>query len=199
MVFAALLVLASSSSARGDEPVRTRVTIRGTGSDVTIEETRAPARRRGFQRKAVSGDALSEAIRLKTEGVGDGEVLAYLRAHEADLPPIVDVATMTRLRRSGAGKSVAAYLATVAAVDIGETGEGHEAAVSYASAPEAEAGIPVYDVSSGYPFYGGYAAPYPARGRRAAFSHHRGPLPRRQPVFHGAFPSRAISGRRRFE
>jgi len=199
LAVAALLVLASSSVAWGDAPpARTRVTIRGSGSNVTIEETKAPVRRPVFERKAVSHDALDEAIQLKAEGVSDGMLVAYLRAHEAELPPVIEAAAMTRLRKAGAGKSVAAYLVTVAAVDIGETGEGGGPAVSSSYAPETESGTPAYDASSGYPFYGGSSAPYPAR-RHAAFSHHRGPMPRRQPVFHGAFPSRAMSGRRRME
>ena len=200
MALAALLVLASSSVVRGDAPpTRTRVTIRGSGSNVTIEETKAPVRRPVFERRAVSHDALDEAIQLKAQGVSDGMLVAYLRAHEAELPRVIEAAAMTRLRKAGAGKAVAAYLVTVAAVDIGETGEGWGPAVSNSYAPETEAGTPAYDASSGYPFYGGgSAAPYPAR-RHAAFSHHRGPLPRRQPFFHGAFPSRAMPGRRRME
>jgi hypothetical protein len=173
------------------------VTIRGSGTNVTIEETLAPVRKPIFERKAVPVSALGEAIRLKTEGADDGAVVAYLRAREAELPPVIDAGAMARLRRAGAGKSVTAYLATVAAVDIGKTGEGGRGGVSYVSAPEAEAGMPVYDASSGYPFYSGYASAYTAWGRRAAFSHHRGTFPRRHSVFHGGFPSRGMPGRHR--
>lgn len=199
VALAALLALASSTVARGDAAARTRVTIRGSGSNVTIEETKAPARRPVFERKAASPDALDEAIRLKAEGVNDGRVVAYLRAHEAELPPVIEAASMTRLRRAGAGKSVAAYLATVAAVDVGETGEGRGPAVSRADPAEIEAGMPAYDMTSGYPLAGGYASPYPARRRNSVLSLRRAPFPRRPPAFHGAFSSRAVPGRRRME
>jgi hypothetical protein len=204
---AALVVLASSSVALGDAPpARTRVTIRGSGSNVTIEHTQAPERA-VFERKAVSPDALAEAIQLKAEGVSDSMLVAYLRAHEAELPPVIEAAAMTRLRRAGAGKSVTAYLVTVAAVDIGETGEGWGPAASSASPPEADTGIPVSDMTDGYYVAGGYASPYPARRRNHASSIRHAPWPRRQPTFHGAFPShangamtsRAMPGRRQMQ
>lgn len=197
VALAALLLLASSSVARGDTVARTRVTIHGSGSNVTIERTQAPARRAVFERKAVSPDALAEAIQLKTQGVSDGMLVAYLRAHEAELPPVIEAAAMTRLRKAGAGKSVAAYLVTVAAVDIGETGEGWGPSVSNGYAPETEAGTPADDMTAGYSIAGGYAAPYPARRRNSSFRH--APFPRHQPVFHRAFPSRVVPGRRRME
>lgn len=198
MVVTALLVLGSSSMARGDAPpARTRVTIRGSGNNVTIEETKTPVRRPIFERKAVSPDALAEAIQLKTQGVSDGMLVAYLRAHEAELPPVIEAATMTRLRKAGAGKSVAAYLVTVAAVDIGETGEGWGSAVPTAYAPETEAGTPPYDMTAGYSIAGGYASPYPAHRRNSSFRH--APFPRHQPLLHRAFPSRIMPGRRRMK
>jgi hypothetical protein len=197
---AALIVFASCAVALCDvPPARTRVTIRGSGSSVTIERTQAPARRVVFERKAVSPDALAEAIHLKTEGVSDGMLVAYLRAHEAELPPVIEAAAMTRLRKAGAGKSVAAYLVTVAAVDIGETGEGWGPAVSNAYSPEAEAGMPAYDMTAGYSIAGSYAFPYPTRRRNHAFSVRHAPFPHRQPVLHRAFPSRIMPGRRRME
>ena len=199
VALAALIVLASSAVARGDAPARTRVTIRGIGSNVTIEETQAPVRRTVFERKAVSPDALADAIQLKAKGVSDGMVVAYLRAHEAELPPVIEAAAMTRLRKAGAGKSVAAYLVTVAAVDIGETGEGWRPAVSNAYSPEAEAGMPAYDMPAGYSVAGGYASPYPTRRRNHAFSLNHAPFPHRQPVLHRTFPSRIMPGRRRME
>jgi hypothetical protein len=199
MAVAAMLVLASSAVARGDAPARTRVTIRGSGSNVTIEKTQASVRRRVFVRNVLSPDLLDEAIRLKAEGVSDGMLVAYLRAHEAELPPVIEAAAMTRLRKAGAGKAVAAYLVTVAAVDIGETGEGWGPAVSNAYSPEAESGTPAYDMSAGYSIAGGYASPYPPRRRNHAFSLRHAPFPRRQPVFQRTFPSRIMPGRRRME
>ena len=191
-----LVVLASTSVARGDEVVRTRVTIRGSGSNVTIEETLAPVRKPVFERRKVPTDTLGEAIRLKTEGANDVTVVAYLRVHEAELPPIIEAAAMSRLRRAGAGKSVAAYLATVSAVDIGETGKGWGPAVSNAYAQETEAGMSAYDISYGYPVGGGYASPYSGRRRNAAFSHRHAPFPRHQPVFQRNLPMGSARGRR---
>jgi hypothetical protein len=107
VALAALVVLASSSVAQADAPpARTRVTIRGSGSNVTIEHTQAPVRA-VFERKAVSPDALAEAIQLKAEGVSDGMLVAYLRAHEADLPPVIEAATMTRRKPAPASPSPA--------------------------------------------------------------------------------------------
>jgi len=125
-----LSTLVPVSAARGDTQGRTRVTIRGTGSDVVIERSAVPVARRVPEVAAISAGPLGEAIRLKSQGAGDAAVIAYLQAHEAELPPVVDSEDVKRLRKAGAGKSVVAYLATAAAVDIGETGEGHEAAVS---------------------------------------------------------------------
>src|SRR5713101_4100737 len=128
-----LLVLSTLmpvSAARGDSQSRTRVTIRGTGSDVVIERSAGPVTKRVREAAALSAGPLGEAIRLKAQGAGDTAVIAYLHAHEAELPPVVDSEDVKQLRKAGAGKSVVAFLATVAAVDIGETGEGYEAAVS---------------------------------------------------------------------
>lgn len=200
IAFVAVLAMASSAAARADTRTRTRVTIRGTGNNVTILETPAPAlaRRPVFERKAAP-DALGEAIELKTEGLDDNMLLAYLRAHEAELPPVIGAAAITRLRRAGAGKPVVAYLASVAAVDVGETGEGREPAVSNAPLPENEAQTPIYGMPYAYPFAGAYAAPFPARRRGSVFSLRNAPFPRRQPGLHRPFPSRVMPGRRRME
>jgi hypothetical protein len=70
---------------------------------------------------------------------------------------------MKPLRKAGAGKSVVAFLATAAAVDIGETGEGHEAAVI--AEPSSPVGVDAasYGMSDAYGFSGGYGTPYRAR------------------------------------
>lgn len=187
----ALSLLVPMSAARGDSQSRTRVTIRGTGSDVVIDRTAAPVTRRAPEASALPTGPLVEAIRLKAHGASDSAVIAYLHAHEAELPPVVDSEDVKQLRKAGAGKSVVAYLATVAAVDIGETGEGHEAAVS------AERSSPIglepspYGMSDAYALSGGYGASH--RARRVP----RG-IPRAHamafppgPVFHPRIPSRA--------
>ncbi len=197
LAFAALFVLLSSFPARGEEATRTRVTIRGSGTNVTIEQTQLPGRRPVFERK-VAPDPLGDAIQLKTEGLDDSRLLAYLRAHEAEIPPVIGTAVMTRLRRAGAGKAVVAYLATVAAVDVGETGEGREPAVSTAPLPATEAVFPVYGMPYGYPLAGGYATPYPARRRAPGFLFRRAPFPRGQPLLRRSLPMRPSHGRRLF-
>lgn len=157
-----LSTLVPVSAARGDTQGRTRVTIRGTGSDVVIERSAAPARRVPVA-AALPAGTLGEAIRLKTQGAGDAAVIAYLQAHESELPPVVDSEDVKQLRKAGAGKSVVAFLATLAAVDIGETGEGHEAAViAEPSSPVGMDAAP-YGMLDAYGYSGGYGAPYRMR------------------------------------
>jgi len=162
----ALSTLVPASAALGDAQSRTRVTIRGTGKIIAIERSEAPARKR-VSESAVPAGPLGEAVRLKAQGASDTTVISYLRAHEAELPPVVGSEDLRQLRKAGAGKSVMAYLATVAAVDIGETGEGYEAAVSAAPVSPIDLETAPYGgMSNGYPLFGGYGAPYPARLHR---------------------------------
>jgi hypothetical protein len=199
VAFAAVLAMASSAAARADTRARTHVTIRGTGSNITIQETQTPARRRFFEKSSFPSGAIGEAVRLKTEGADDVRVIAYLRAHEGQLPPVIEASDVRQLRKAGAGKSVVAYLATVAAVDVGETGEGREPAVSYASVPDTEAQTPFYGMPYGYPVAGGYAAPYPTRRGVRGFSQRRMPFSHRLPVLRRSFPRHTMPGRRRME
>jgi hypothetical protein len=192
-----LSALVSVSAARGDTPGRTRVTIRGTGNDVVIERSAASATKRLPQATALPAGPLGEAIRMKSQGAGDAAVIAYLRAHEAELPAVVDSEDVKQLRKAGAGKSVVAYLATAAAVDIGETGEGHEAAVS------AERPSPIglesssYGMSDGYALSGGYGASHRGRLVPRGFPRARAmAFPPGLPAFHRRMPSRAMFPRR---
>jgi hypothetical protein len=195
--FLVLSTLVSVSAARGDTPSRTRVTIRGTGSDVVIERSAAPAARRVAEAAAVSAGPLGEAIRLKARGAGDTAVISYLRTHQDELPPVVDSEDVKQLRKAGAGKSVVAYLATVAAVDIGETGEGGEAAVSAERASPIGLETEPYGMSDAYGLSGGYATPYRARQIPRGFPRmRRMALPPGRPAFHRPIPSRAGFPRR---
>jgi hypothetical protein len=195
-----LSILVPASAARGDSPSRTRVTIRGTGSDVVIERSAVPVTRRVSEAPAISAGPLGEAVHMKAQGADDTAVIAYLGAHEAELPPVVGSEDVKLLRKAGAGKGVVAYLATVAAVDIGETGEGHEAAVS--AEPVSPIGLETspYGMSDGYPLsggYGGYGAPSRARLVPRGFPRARGmALPHGVPAFHRPIPSRAAFPRR---
>ena len=156
LAFAGLLL--SPFRASGEDVSATHVTIRGTGSDVRIERGAKPVTR-SFGPAGISSGPIAEAIRLKSGGADDTAVVAYLRAHAADLPRIVDADSARRLRRAGAGTAVFGYLATAAAIDIGATGEGPSAETASTSAGEApQPGEPSYgfvDPSAGYPFYGG--------------------------------------------
>jgi hypothetical protein len=193
----ALSILVPASAARGDSQRRTRVTIRGTGSDVVIERSAGPVTKRVPEAAVLSAGPLGEAIRLKAHGAGDTAVIAYLHAHEAALPPVIDSEDVKQLRKAGAGKSVVAYLATVAAVDIGETGEGHEAAVSAERASPIGMENAPDGMSEGYSLSGGYGAPYGARQVPRGF-----PRARRMalhpgfPTFQRRIPSRAGFPRR---
>jgi hypothetical protein len=188
----ALLVLfgiVSGGFARADALPRERVTIRGTGSGVAIERTTTSApRKRAFFATAT---ALDEAIRAKARGASDGVVIAYLRAHQSDLPPVIEAQDVQQLRKAGAGKSVIAYLATVSALDVGPTGEGREPSAGPAPGfgSEAESAADSGAYAEPYPYaygmVGGYAAPYPVVGRpsRGRFGFH-GDFASRRPVVH---------------
>ena len=196
----ALSALVSVSGARGDTQSRARVTIRGTGSTVVIERSEGPIRKRLSEAMAVPVPAgpLAEAVHQKSQGASDAAVISYLRAHAVELPPVVGSEEVKQLRKAGAGKGVVAYLATVAAVDIGETGEGYETAVS--AAPGSPVGMETapYGMSDAYALSGGYAASYPARLAPRGFPRlRRMALPPGRPHFHRSVPMRAPFSRHR--
>jgi hypothetical protein len=187
-----LSALVPVSAARGDTRSRTRVTIRGTGSAVVIERSEGPVRKRLSEATAVPAGPLAEAVHQKSQGASDTAVISYLRAHEAELPPVVGSDDVKELRKAGAGKSVMAYLATVAAVEIGETGEGYETAVSAAPVSPIDLEPAPYGMSGAYPLFGGYGASYPARLVPRRLPHlRRMTFPRGRPPFHGSVPLRA--------
>ncbi len=182
-----LLVPVWTVRAQAPASEHTKVTIRGTGSDVLIERTpAAPASRAQLKnafarpRPAAAAPAapsldgvLAETIRLKSAGADDTVVLAYLRGHQGLLPPVIDAEDVKALRAAGAGKAVLTSLATLTAVDIGETGEGYE--VMEAMAPPESSGGPddgMFGAPYGYPVAVTYG---PARGRH--FGHHFRPRP----------------------
>ena len=208
-VLAVLPAVAAASDSPGDTPPgRQRVTIRGTGSSVEIERTEASARKQ-LRPSAEPAGVLDQAADLKARGASDASVVEYLRAHQASLPPIVEAQDIRTLRKAGVGQSVVTWLSTVAAVDIGETGEGHEAVVSaappsagfeefpygqpYSWGVDGGYGMPYY-FSSGY----GYAAPphRPSHHVRGVGRSGRGgaQTPAR-PAFSGASPSHAMHSR----
>lgn len=190
----AMLVAACAATALADNPPRTRVTIKGSGSSIAIERSEAAARRAPFVEERTPG-VIGEAIRLKAAGANDASLLAYLRAHQAELPVVVDAEDARRLRKAGAGKAVFAYLTTVAAVEIGETGEGREPEGSPEAAASYGFETPSYEANYGYPFYGN-APPY-AAGLRHGFPSRRMIVPRRQRAFPSPIGHRTMAGQRR--
>ena len=121
----ALITIGLSAAARADTETHRRVTIRGTGSDISVERTETlttPEKKPELARAASASPVLSEAIRMKESGGSDAALLAYLRSNASRLPVVVDLETVDRLRRAGTGKPVLAYLASVAAIEIGDSG-----------------------------------------------------------------------------
>jgi hypothetical protein len=161
-VILTFLSIGLTVAARADTETRTRVTIKGTGNDISIERTEAlttPAKKPELSRSAAASSVLSEALRMKQAGSTDDALVRYLRTHASELPVVVDLDTVSRLRTAGAGKSVIAYLASVAAIEIGDSGAaGGGPVVEYTSSPE-----PEYEsgfaAQYGYPIFGGSSAP----------------------------------------
>lgn len=186
-VFAALPAIVSAADAPArTPPEKPKVTIRGTGKNVVIERSDASPSEKAISLPPEAADPIDDAIALKTRGASDATVLSFLRAHEDGLPPIIDSQDVRRLRRAGAGRSVVNWLASAAAVDIGETGEGHEAIVLAGPAPAGPEGF-ADGASYVYPLYGSYAA-YPRGFRHRVVPRVRRMMPPpRRPGF-AAFP-----------
>lgn len=190
--FLSILTLASVAPAGEQLPGQTRVTIRGSGTNVRIERSPAPTAAPSVEKGALRtrSDVLAEAVRLETDGFDDATVVDYLRVHRVDLPAVIDLESVRRLRTAGAGESVISYLSTLAALDIGPTGEGGEPIAPSSPEREGAYGVPYgYFMDGGYSFGGGYlTAPFAGRfGSRGFFParrfgfHPRHPFPR--PVF----------------
>ena len=101
-------------------PAPARVTIRGTGNAISVERSGEPAPL--LSADEPSSTVLGEAIGMKESGTSDEALVWYLKAHRTEIPSFVDLDTVAALRRAGAGRNVVAYLASVAAVEVGPTG-----------------------------------------------------------------------------
>jgi hypothetical protein len=123
-VFAAVS-LALGYPARAGTESQTRAVIRGTGKDVTIVY-RSGTKAAPLARASAEENPLGEAVQMKSRGASDESVISYLLLHRADIPPVVAAEAVRQLRKAGAGQPVIAFLSTLGAVDIGETGEGSE-------------------------------------------------------------------------
>ena len=177
----ALLALSAAMLARADDPQQTRVVIRGTGENVSIERVPAAARRPAPGPAA--SPVIGEAARLAAKGAGDDAVISYLARHQAELPDVVEASDVRLLRKSGASSRVVVYLEAVTAVDLGAMGEGREG--SQVVVREQQEGMSLAANEYPYtPFYGGYGASYlPLRSafRNSARFPHR-PVHRPMPV-----------------
>jgi len=121
-IAAGLVARAGAADAAAPAPAsRSRVTIRGSGNTISIERTEGAASHL-LTRGIAPSEVLAQAIGMKEAGTSDAALVGYLKAHAAELPGFVDFDTVSRLRGAGAGRSVMAYLTTVAAVEIGPTG-----------------------------------------------------------------------------
>ena len=165
IVLSALAATGITLAANGRDETRTRVTIRGTGNDITVERTETlafPEKKPELSRGDSSSTVLSEAIRMKQSGGSDDSLLRYLRAHASQIPVVIDLESVNRLRRAGAGKPVLTYLASLSAIEIGDSGAVGGAATgpspAYPASPETDdAGG--YAAQYGFPVFGGYSAP----------------------------------------
>jgi len=96
---------------------------------------------------------------MKQAGTSDDVLVSYLKTRASELPVSIDLDTVAQLRKAGAGKPVIAYLASVAAIEIGDSGAvGGGPVVEYTSSPEPEY-EPGFAAQYGYPIFGGYADP----------------------------------------
>ncbi|MGH9442370.1 MAG: hypothetical protein ACRD16_08835 [Thermoanaerobaculia bacterium] len=164
IVLCALAVAAYDPSASGDE-TRRRLTIRGTGNDISVDRSETPttpAKKPELSRGGAPISVLAEAIRMKESGGSDGAVLGYLKSHAFQIPAIIDLGSVNRLRGAGAGRPVLAYLASVSAIEVGDSGAVGGATAEPAAeifpsgAPESE---PDFAAQSGNPIFGGLFAP----------------------------------------
>ncbi|HET7453509.1 MAG TPA: hypothetical protein VFL12_12245 [Thermoanaerobaculia bacterium] len=131
------ILIAAALAVPASLPASPRVTIRGTGNDISVEHAEAAP---SLAEQAAPASVLDEAIRLKASGASDEAIVGFLRAHRDLLPTVVDFGTVSALREAGAGRSVVAYLSSVAAVEVGPTGaEGRsEEPEGYGRPPEYE-------------------------------------------------------------
>ena len=175
----AIAALASPALADSDSPAQTRATIRGSGNDVSIVYRGAPKPARPVVANPPA-DVLLDATRMAERGADDQSLIAFLRTHQTELPPIVENEAVRRLRKAGAGAAVISDLSRMTALDIGETAEGPPVQYGY-EPPASESAFPSADM--GYPYYGSYGG-Y-GSGLVPRHSHGRFGSPR-----HGSLPPR---------
>ena len=194
-VFAAVS-FALAYSARAETESQTQAVIRGTGKDVTIVY-RSSTKAAPLARALAEEDPLGEAIQMKSRGASDESVISHLLLHRAEIPPVVAADAVGQFRKAGVGQPVIAFLSTLAAVDIGETGEGGEIVAApmtgigpgYATGMDwAAAGYPM----GGYYGAGGYFGLGGRFGRGGHFGAHGHPFVHGPKLFDHFFPPRVM-------
>jgi hypothetical protein len=199
----AATALAFSLPLLADSSTGTKVTIRGSGNQVSVERTPAPARApRTAARRLSNSDLVADVARQMKAGRSDPEILADLRARQFELPLVIGSGDLVRLKRLGAGEDVVAYLAHATAVDIGPTSDdSHGSSAVSASVQAREPGF-AYDEGSAYGYgygYGGYGG-YPVYPAHRVFRtrDHRHldhiPRPHPPPMRHATMPVRRPQG-----
>lgn len=187
MVFFSFVALSALARADAETPAQSRATIRGTGKDVAIVYRGSAAKPRRAEAPAAF-DVVAEAARMASAGADEQSLLAYLRTHQAQLPAVVGVDDVRRLRKAGASPAVITDLSRMTALDIGETAEGAPG-YSDGGAGAPEMGYPSADM--GYPFYGAYGG-----GGGFGFAHRHGG--RFGPHHPSVFPMRRMVAPRPF-
>ena len=141
------------------DDTQNHVTIRGSGTNVTLEPTRSPRRRKSAA--VAPPGSLADAVALKAQGLDDATLIAYLSAHQAELPTVVARSRNSSAPLGRGGQSVVAYLAH-------RRRRGHRPDRPNrpsAAAPPPETvlanagyGESPYDSAYGYPSWGSYGA-----------------------------------------
>jgi hypothetical protein len=178
-------------------PSQGHLVIRGSGNDVRLEREAAPppARRQFSASRTV---VLDELGRMSKGGVAEPLLIAYLKNHAREVPKVLSQDDLRRLESAGVSDGVIAHLKRTSAVDIGISGEGHEAPVyvSEAGAGQYPPGVYADDMGgNGYSWaYGaGYGGSSPFRRHFLFFHHHRPTAPvRPRPVPLGFGPPRTM-------
>ena len=157
-----------------------------------------------------SNPLLNDVVRMTKGGMPDATIVAYVKARRAGMDS-VNADDLTQLHRAGVGEPVIQYLAGVAALDEGRTGEVRQGDVTYDSGDGTAYPVePAYDGGYVYPYGYGYY-PYDGGGyfstsvvliggrpfRRHHFFPHR-PFFHRHAFFGSRFAHRPFFPRRGF-
>ena len=145
---------AAAPAPSASKPARASTTAKSSPKDVPAADARTlphdPA------------SILNEIVRLTKAGLSDDTVLAYAKAHRAELPSVMPADRLAWLRESGVSQSVVLYLT---AIDVRASNDGSVESANYASDEGETYPVPAYsapDVAyeNGYDDGGTYAV-YP--------------------------------------